>query len=109
MPFFRKSPLSSRLSEADSPPIPADQLRADMEALEADLAESQRNLAEVEERMRAAEARAIAAVHAGDDPVARTCLLEHEAYSEKAAAIAADVKVMRAILDECHEFINRPI
>ena len=43
------------------------------------------------------------AIRAGDDWTARASLLEQHALFEKAAALSADVKVLRAILDECRE------
>jgi hypothetical protein len=47
------------------------------------------------------------AIRAGDDRAARASVVEQQAHAEKAAAVEADLKVLRAILDECYEFVNR--
>lgn len=100
MRFFRRS------RPPDSP-TPAEQLRADIASLEAEEAASTRHLAELEERGRAAEARAVEAIHAGDDGAARAALVELQSLAEKAAAIVADLQVLRGILDECRELVDR--
>jgi phage shock protein A len=106
MSFFRKL-FSSRAAEPAKDTGPADQLRAEIASLEAEMAESQRALADLEAKMRAAETRAMEAIRAGDQQAARASLLEQGAHAEKAGALADDLKVLRAILDECHDFINK--
>ena len=83
---------------------PAERLREEISELEKEMAESKQALADLETRMRATEARAMDAIHAGADGAARACLLEQQAQVEKAAELAADMKVVRAILDEFYEF-----
>jgi hypothetical protein len=84
-----------------------DQLRAQVSTLETEVAASTRALADLAAGAAAAEARAMEAIQLSDDRAARTALLEHRAFAEKAAAVAADLSVLRAILDECHEFESR--
>ena len=84
----------------------AEQLRADMSALNQEMAESTQALADIEARAATAEGRAMKAIHASDDCAARVALLEQLSYVEKAATLAADLKVLRAILDECHRFAS---
>jgi hypothetical protein len=106
MRFFRKSPKAEPSAPAKHED-PADQLRADISALEEEIADSQRALADFEKRMLAAEARAMEAIRIGDDGTARACLLEQQSHAEKAGAITADLKILRAILDECSDFQSR--
>ena len=102
MKFFKKP---SWLSSAPAgPATPGDLLRAEIAALEADLADDERAMTELEARMGVVEARAIDAVRAGDDRAARTAFLEHQAQAEQLATLAADTKVLRAILAECRDF-----
>ena len=68
------------------------------------MAESMQVLADVQARVAAAEARAMEAIRAGDDNTARASLLATHADAERAALIAADLKVLGALLDECREF-----
>jgi len=105
MIFFRKSLFPS--SAAPARDVTPDRLRADIAELETELAESQRALADLEARAGAAQTRAMEAIRAGDDRTARASLLEQEWHAEKVAAVAADLKVLRAILDECYDFINK--
>ena len=77
-----------------------------MSALETEVAESRRVFANMEARAAAAEARALEAIRAGDELAARARLLEQQTYVEKAAAVRADLKVLRAILDQCYEVAN---
>jgi hypothetical protein len=71
------------------------------------MADSLRALADIETRAADAEARAMKAIHSGDDRGARTALLEQDANAEKASAIRADLRVLRAILDECYEVAEK--
>jgi phage shock protein A len=105
MKFLRKWRFSGAPVPPD--PTPTERLRSDIAALEAEIAEANRTLADLEVRMRAAEARAIEAVHVGNDHEARAYLRDHQSHAEKAAALGADVKVLRAILDECYEFADK--
>ena len=100
-PRFRRSSRSQNLAH------PPDQLRAEVSTLENELVASRRVLADLEARAAAAEARAMEAIQRNDDRAARTALLEQQAFAEKATVVAADLRVLRAILDECHEFENR--
>lgn len=106
MRFFRK-PLFQRESGPSDSANAADQLRADMSALEEEMTASMQALADIKARAAAAEARAMDAICAGDDHAARAAVVEQQAHAEKAAAIEADLKVLRAILDECYEFVSR--
>ena len=85
----------------------ADHLRAEIANLEKEMAESQRALAELEATMRAVETRAMEAIRDGNDSAARAEFLELGSHGEKAAALNADLKVLRAILDECYDFLNK--
>jgi hypothetical protein len=104
MSFVRKRLFASQSGSSEEPASTADRLQAEIEALEGEMAESMRVLADAQARVAAAEARAIAAVRAGDDSAARAALLATQADAERVALIEADLKVLRAILDECHEF-----
>jgi phage shock protein A len=104
MAFFRKPTVARASSLPEERARAADQLRADVSALENDFAESTRVLADIETRAAAAETRAMKAIQAGDDEAARNYLVKLQAYAEKAAAVGAELKVLRAILDECDHF-----
>jgi hypothetical protein len=106
MIFFRKRTAPRASDSPEARAHATNQLRADVSALENELTESTRVLAEVESRAAAAEARAMKAIRAGDDRAARASLLELQTYVEKAAAVGADLKVLRCILDECYQFAN---
>ena len=105
MSFFRKL-FTSKAAEPPDDRTPADRLRAEIAGLETEMAESQRALADLEATMRAVETRAMEALRAGDDLAARAALREMKSPAEKAAALTDDLKVLRAILDECHDFLN---
>lgn len=107
MSFFRARFLrrGSRSTVEDA--RPADELRAQISALENELAESEHALADIESQAAAVEARAMDAIRSGDDRTARTALLAEQELTDKAAAIGADRRVLRAILEECHEFAGR--
>ena len=107
MRFFRKPSLLSKSTALEKHADAADQLRADIAALEKDMAESMKTLQDLAARAAAAEARAFAAVQAGDDRTARAAVLEWQEHGDKAAAIAADLELLRAILDECHQFVSQ--
>lgn len=107
MPLFRKPSFLNKSSPMDKQADAAEQLRADIAALEKDMAESVRALKDLEARAAAAEARAMDAVRASDDRTARAAILESQEHAEKAAAIAADLEVLRAILDECYQFVSQ--
>ena len=99
MTLFRK--LSARRSSASAGnDDPAARLRAEISALEADVAASTQTLADLHNEMGAVEAQAMEAIRAGNDRAARDCLVAQQAYAEKAAGIAADLEVLRTILDE---------
>ena len=106
MSFFRKTTHPRASESPEERARAADQFRTDIAALENDMAESTRALADLTKRAGVVEARAMTAIGAGDDRTARAFLLEYQAYAEKVAAIEADLKVLRAILDECHQFAN---
>jgi hypothetical protein len=97
-PRFRGSRRPEKLVRAP------DELRAQVSTLETEMAASTRALADFEARAAAAEARAMEAIQMNDDGAARTALLEQRAFAEKATTAAADVSVLRAILDECRDF-----
>jgi len=103
MSFFRKPPASGNARPTDADPT--DKLRAEVSALEKELAESQQALVDVELSAQALEVRAIDAIRSGDDRAARTYLLELQGFAEKAAALKADLTVLRATLDECSDFL----
>ena len=88
-------------------PSPDQQLHAEMSTLENELAASMQVLADLEARAAAAQACAVEAIRMNDDRAARTALLEQQAIVEKASVVTADLSVLRAILDECHEFEDR--
>jgi len=104
MSIFRRRPLASESASSNEFVSAADRLQAEMSALEGERTESTQLLANVQARVAAAEARAMKAIRAGDDHTARASLLAMHADAERAALIAADLKVLRAILDECREF-----
>jgi len=103
MSIFRRRPLGTAAA-SDESASPADRLQAEISALEGDMNESIQVLADVQARVAAAEVRAMEAIRAGDDRAARASLVAMQADAERAALIAADLKVLRAILDECREF-----
>ncbi len=103
MSIFRRRPLATAAA-SDESASPADKLQAEISALEGEMAESIQALADVHARVAAAEVRAMEAIRAGDDRAARASLVGMQADAERAASIAADLKVLRAILDECREF-----
>ncbi len=103
MSIFRRRPLATAAS-SDESATPADRLQAEISALEGDMNESIQVLDDVQARVAAAEVRAMEAIRAGDDRAARASLVAMQADAEQAALIAADLKVLRAILDECREF-----
>ena len=103
MSIFRRRPLATAAS-SDESATPADRLQAEISAIEGDMNESIQVLADVQARVAAAEVRAMEAIRAGDDRAARASLVAMQADAERAALIAADLKVLRAILDECREF-----
>ena len=103
MSIFRRRPFATAASSDESASA-ADRLQTEISALEGELAESTQALADVHARVAAAEVRAMEAVRAGDDRAARASLVGMQADAERAASIAADLKVLRAILDECREF-----
>ena len=107
MRFFRKSPFFGKPDVSAEPANAADDLRADISTLEGQIAEEMKVLEEMKARAATAEARAMNAIRAGNDHAARDALLEAQAVVERAAAVEADLKVMRAILDECYEFVRR--
>jgi ElaB/YqjD/DUF883 family membrane-anchored ribosome-binding protein len=107
MSLFRKSPFSRTSRSSDESSNAADQLRSEISALESEMRESMRALADVQATAAAAEARVMEAIRAGDDRAARASLLEQQAHTEKAAVIAADTHVLRAILDECYQFAGK--
>ena len=104
MSIFRRRPRASQSASSDESASPADRLQAEISALEGEMTESIQVLADVQARVAAAEVRAMEAVRAGDDRAARASLVAMQADAERAALIAADLKVLRAILDECREF-----
>lgn len=106
MTFFRKPTVPLPSTSFEERARAAEQLRADMSALESEMTESTQVLADIEARAATAEARAMEAIRAGDDRAARASLLQQQAYVAKAAAVGADLKVLRAILDECYRFAN---
>jgi phage shock protein A len=97
---------SSRASAPGNSSTPADQLHAEIAALETEMMESQRKLMDLEARSHDVETRAIEAIRSGDDWTARTVLREQHSLAEQAAQLTADLKVLRAILAECHEFVD---
>jgi len=105
MSIFRRLTFS-RASVPVKNDAPADQLRVEMAALEKELGESQLALANLETKMRELQTRAIEAIRAGDDRAARAGFLEQQSLAENATALAADLRVLRAILDECYDFVN---
>jgi hypothetical protein len=107
MSFFRKSRFSSTSRSSNELSDAANQLRLEVSALESELRESMRALADAQATAAAAEARAMKAIRAGDDRAARASLLDQQAHTEKAAVIAADAHVLRAILDECYQFAGK--
>ena len=107
MSFFRKSPISSTSCSSNELSNAADQLRREILALESELRESTLALADAQATAAAAETRAMGAIRAGDDRAARASLLEQQVYTERAAVIAADAGVLRAILDECYQFVGK--
>ena len=82
----------------------AEELRTQIATLEAELADAERSLAALGPQMRAVEASAMNAIRSGKDYEARAFLIEQRSKIEDAAAIEADIKVLRAILDECYDF-----
>jgi hypothetical protein len=103
----RRPPRLRRSTRPEEIAHTPDQLRAQVSTLETEMAASAQALADLEARAAAAEARAMEAIQVNDDHAARTALLEQQALAEKATAVAADLRVLRAILDECHEFEGR--
>jgi hypothetical protein len=106
MTFFRKRLFARQSGSSEPSPPAADRLQAEISALEGEFAASRQVLADVQARVAAAGARAMKAIRAGDDSAARAALLDTQADAEKAALIEADLKVLRAILDECRDFVN---
>ena len=104
MSIFRRRPHASQSASSHESASPADKLQAEISALEGEMNESIQALEDVQARVAAAEVRAMEAIRAGDDRAARAALLATQADAERAASIAADLKVLRAILDECREF-----
>ena len=100
-PRLRRSRHRPQLARTPS------QLRAQVSAIESEVAASAQALADLEARAEAAEARVTAAIRMNDDRAVYIAALEQEALAEKAAAAAADLRVLLAILDECHEFESR--
>ena len=105
MRFFHKRTASRELSSAAAA-NPAEQLQADIKALEMELAESERRLADLDTKMRSPDARVLKAIRAGDNDRARVALLEQQEEQRDAPVLAADIKVLRAILDECYDFVR---
>jgi hypothetical protein len=107
MSLFRKSPFSRTSRSSNDLSDAANQLRLEISALESEMRESMRALADAQATAAAAEARAMEAIRAGDDRAARASLLDLQVHAEKAAVIAADAHVLRAILDECYQFAGK--
>jgi hypothetical protein len=107
MSFLRRLSLLRESRSPDEHAHPIDELHEQVSSLETEMAESARTLADLMDRAAEAERRAMDAIRSTDDRAARTALLEHQAFAERAAAVAADLKVLRAILDECYEFESR--
>ena len=103
----RRPPRLRRSRRAEELAHTPDQLRAQVSTLETDVAAATQALADLEAGAAAAEGRAMQAIQMNDDRAAHTALVEQQAFAERAAAVAADLSVLRAILDECHEFESR--
>jgi len=96
----RPEPLGQRTTEA------AGELRQQIRELETELVAATRKLADARSRSETIERRAMDAVRAGDDRVARDALVELQPHVEEAALIEADIKVLRALLSECDDFLR---
>jgi len=89
----------------EAPADPALILRAEIAGLEAGLEAAQRQITGIWDAAQTAEHSAMEAIDAGNDQLARAALREREGHAERAAALEADVTVLRALLDECRDFL----
>jgi hypothetical protein len=105
MTDFRKPAASSESRRAEERARSGEQLRVQMSALENETTELTQNLSNLRAFAAAAQDRAMQAIRGGDDCAAREFLMEQGGYLEKAVLIEADLKVLRAILDECYQFV----
>jgi hypothetical protein len=101
--FWRDGP---HMSAHDKDATPAERLRAEMSVLDEDAARSERILTTLETQMRIVEMRAMDAIRSGNDQSAHVNLLEQRDLAEQADEIRADLKVVRAILDECNAVLR---
>lgn len=85
---------------------PVTELQQIAQSLEADLADALKKFSEAAMRGADLEARAMKAIHGGNDFTARRLLLAQQECMETLAQLDADAKVVRALLIECEEVIG---
>src|SRR5262245_25784170 len=81
-------------------------LRGQLAELESEVAAIEHRLDQVRAAQRAVEERAMAAIRAGDDLVAKRALMEMIPHAEAAVPLEADLKVVRAMADACRWFLE---